>query len=680
MRVLSCIATAHNPWLVILAACVCVSGSWVAFGLIQRALDRQDLQKAGWVFLASVAAGSSVWCTHFIAMLAYSSQAPVAFEPLMTMASLLVAIAGSGLGISIAVFRKGAASPVLGGGVLGAAIAAMHFTGMLAYHVDGLIVWDSGYVVVSVIFAVGLCALAFDCFVRGSLKYPHTAALVLFVGAVVSLHFTAMTAMSVIPFVTGAPVATASDMQAMAVAVAGVGLLVVATGVASHLIDSRANSETVERLQQLALNDALTGLPNRVSFNNHLARDLSHALSASRKVAVLAIDLDRFKEINDLRGHHAGDQALIIVANRLKGLLRDGEFVARIGGDEFAAAKRYDHHSDLVDFAGRIETALFTPIRVDDFESVAGASIGVATYPQDGDTQERLTCNADLAMYRAKLDVTRAVCFYESNMDEAARARRNLAQDLRRAIDHKQLELYYQVQTSVATGDVSGYEVLLRWNHPQLGKVPPSEFIPLAEETGSILAIGDWVLKTACVEAATWKSLHKIAVNISAMQLLHVDLPQRVQEILLESGLSPSRLELEITETTVIADKQKALLQLARIRALGVTVAIDDFGTGYSSFDTLRCFPFDKIKLDRSFMSEIETSPQAAAIVRAVLTLGKSLDIPILAEGVETSDQLEILKREGCDEAQGYFLGRPSPIGIALTRESSGEPNAAVAA
>jgi len=225
----------------------------------------------------------------------------------------------------------------------------------------------------------------------------------------------------------------------------------------------------------------------------------------------------------------------------------------------------------------------------------------------------------------------------------------------------KQFELHFQVQVSVTDVTICGYEVLLRWNHPERGLVPPMEFIPIAEESGAIIEIGEWVLREACRRAASWKKPHKIAVNLSAVQLRQSELPQLVHQVLIETGLAPARLELEITESSIIADKTRALHILRQIKALGVTIALDDFGTGYSSLDTLRSFPFDKIKLDRLFMNEVETNPQSKAIVRAVLALGKSLDVPILAEGVETEDQLEILRREGCDEAQGYLLGRPQP-------------------
>ena len=674
MRVLSCLATEHNPWLLLLATAICISGSWVALDLIRRARDRESLQKAGWIFLAAVAGGASIWCTHFVAMLAYEPQAPVSFEPILTLVSLLVAIIGCGTGITAALSSNDKVVPAIGGSLIGAGVAAMHYTGMAAYHVDGLVTWDPLHVTASLLLSVSLAGAAMHKLLTEPGRRGQGLAVALFVSGIVALHFTGMAALTVLPMATGAALVDQTALHAMAVAVAGVGLIIVATGVASYLIDSFANLQTVQRLEELALNDSLTGLPNRISFNNQIIQKLARAHLSNRKVGVLGIDLNRFKEINDLRGHEAGDTALKIIGERLKGLVSDGEFAARIGGDEFGASKIYGDHAELVEFVSRVETALFLPLVIETFEAVHGASIGVAIYPQDGDTHERLISNADLAMYRAKNDSSISVCYYEPTMDEISRDRRNLAIDLRCAIERNELHLHFQVQKSIADGEISGYEVLLRWTHPTRGNVPPSEFIPLAEETGSIDAIGDWVLRTACMEAARWSEPHKIAVNISPIQLAHIDLAARVFEVLMETDLAPKRLELEITETTIIQDKQRTLNQLRRIQALGVTVALDDFGTGYSSLDTLRSFPFDKIKLDRSFMGELEHDPQATAIVRAVLALGKSLDIPVLAEGVETDEQLATLKREGCKEAQGFLLGRPGTVSDTVRRSEAPTP------
>jgi len=262
-------------------------------------------------------------------------------------------------------------------------------------------------------------------------------------------------------------------------------------------------------------------------------------------------------------------------------------------------------------------------------------------------------------MYRAKSQGSLAPCFYDAELDEAIRDRRELANDLRQAIEEDRLEVHYQVQASVSTGAVTGYEALVRWNHPQRGAIQPSFFIPMAEENGLILQLGEWVMRRACTDAVGWDHQAKVAVNVSAVQLAHPDLPRLFHQIMLETGLPPRRLEIELTETAIMTDRPRALHVLRQIKALGVGVALDDFGTGYSSLETLRAFPFDKIKLDQVFASELETSPQATAIIRAVLALGKSLSIPVLAEGIETARQLAVLVEEGCDEAQGFLLGRP---------------------
>jgi diguanylate cyclase (GGDEF)-like protein/PAS domain S-box-containing protein len=425
-------------------------------------------------------------------------------------------------------------------------------------------------------------------------------------------------------------------------------------------ISERLRSE--EQISFLARHDSLTGLPNRANFNNRLEADLDSARRSGSKVAVIGIDLDKFKEINDTRGHAAGDEVLMTLSKRMQACLEADETVARFGGDEFAAAKRFEDIAELHDFIQRLEACLHEEIRIDGYDIKPGASLGVAIYPQDADNLEALLNNADLAMYRAKDALTERVCFYEVSMDEAARSRRLIANDLWQAVERNELQLHYQVQKAVNSGDTIGYEVLLRWHHPVRGTIPPSDFIPIAEECGAILPIGEWVLREACREAATWNNGHKIAVNLSPVQLGNADVADLVHRVLLDTGLSPHRLELEITESTIIGDKERALQTLRRIKAFGVTIAIDDFGTGYSSLETLRAFPFDKIKLDRSFMSEVEASPEAKAIIRAILALGQTLRVPVLAEGVETRSQLDILLDEGCDEAQGYFLGRPVPV------------------
>ena len=670
VSVFECVAGQHNIWLVLVAALVCIAGAWTILRLFQRAQATKGAQSIGWHFLTAVAAGSSIWCTHFIGVLAYKSTAPVTFDPVLTILSLLIAIGGAAPGFVLAARGKSPRTSAMGGGIIGLAIAAMHYTGMLAYRVDGIVTWDQVYLTTSVLLSVALSSVAMVFATRPLMRDKYIAAGVL-VLAIVSLHFTGMTAFQVHALKVAPAYSNPAAMEALALAVAVVGLLIIGTGLASYLIDDQTRSESFRKLRHMALNDPLTGLPNRAGFTSRLSQEVAQADAGGAGFSLVVIDLDRFKEINDVRGHSAGDEVLITVARRMTHHLAPGEFVARLGGDEFAAIHRDDAGSSLDAFVERLEKALFRSISLDDYHIAPGASIGIARYPQDAADKETLVNNADLAMYRAKTDLGRRVCFYEPSMDEAVRARRTLAGDLRDAIADNQLAVYYQPQNSIATGETVGFEALVRWTHPTKGPIPPMDFIPLAEETGLIMELGEWVLRTACTDAAAWDQPYKIAVNMSPVQFAHANLAQLVHEILVEAGLSPRRLELELTETAIISDKERSLHVLRQIKALGVSIALDDFGTGYSSLETLRAFPFDKIKLDRSFMSEIETSPQAKAIIRAVLALGKSLETPVLAEGIETREQLAILANEGCNEAQGYYLGRPAPIEVAYANAIS---------
>jgi diguanylate cyclase (GGDEF)-like protein len=660
-----CIARDHDPWLVLLAVFVCCTGAFAIAQMFGRAQATTGGQRFGWLFLTAVGAGATIWCTHFVAMLAYKAEVPVSLDPVLTIVSLIVAIAGTGIGFALAAWRRNLVRSVLGGGLVGLAISTMHFTGMAAYRVDGLVSWRWSYVVASVLCSVifGGAALA----ALGSRKlgrYRIATGTGLLVTAIATLHFVAMTALEITPLRLSETPLDPGQMQALGLATALVGLVVIATGVFAALIDRWTRSDAMERLHHMAMNDALTGLPNRVSFQEQLARQLDIARAGGGQLGVVAIDLNRFKEINDVHGHKAGDDVLVALAQRLRGAMSRGEMVARLGGDEFVAITRFSDRAQLVGFTARIGAALDTPVSLGAFEARVGASIGVAVYPQDAANAHVLTNNADLAMYRAKSEGAVAPCFYDAALDEAIRERRELANDLRVAIDGNLLEVHYQVQASVTTHAVTGYEALVRWKHPVRGNISPEIFIPIAEENGLILSLGEWVMRRACTDAVSWEHDSKVAVNVSAVQLAHADLPRLFHQIMLETGLPPRRLEVELTETAIMSDRVHALHVLRQIKALGVGVALDDFGTGYSSLETLRAFPFDKIKLDRMFVSEMADSPQATAIIRAVLALGKSLAIPVLAEGIETEQQLQVLQREGCDEAQGFLLGYPHPLPV----------------
>ncbi len=425
--------------------------------------------------------------------------------------------------------------------------------------------------------------------------------------------------------------------------------------------DLRARQEAEQYIHYLAHHDALTALPNRSHFNARIDQEIA-ALGRGESLAVLCLDLDRFKEINDLFGHAAGDTVLQAVASRVTAVLDERQMMARLGGDEFAVLMPVANPAAASRLAETILEALRASSDTPETNAIA-TSIGIALCPDDAADREGLLTHADTALYRAKAEGRNTYRFFEARMGAEVRERRMLEHDLRLAIARDELHLVYQPQKDIRSRAVTGFEALLRWKHPTRGEISPAVFIPIAEETGTILEIGDWVMKSACREAATWKQPLTVAVNVSAVQLYNADFVRELHQILLQAGLPPRRLEIEITETALVRDFNRALTTLRLIKALGIRIAMDDFGTGYSSLSNLRAFPFDKIKIDGSFIKSVNSSDQAATIVRAVLGLGRGLGLPVLAEGVETDAELHFLRDERCDEAQGYLLGRPAAIG-----------------
>jgi diguanylate cyclase (GGDEF)-like protein len=659
-----CIGVEHDPWLVALAVLICSVGAFAIVQMFERARNTSGVQRGGWVFLTAVASGATIWCTHFVAMLAFHAGLPVTLDPALTIGSLAVAIVGTFIGISIAARGEKDLFGAVGGSIFGVAISAMHYMGMAAYRVDGIVTWNERYVATS----IG-CSIVFGAAAFWTLRpvtrtgYRIALATALIVLAIATLHFIAMTAMEIAPLTLSDTPLHPAEWRGLAVATALVGAMVIAGGVFAALIDRQTRAESMRKLAYMALNDALTGLPNRAGFNAELARRIERAQESRAQIALALINLKQFKEINDVHGHEAGDAVLAKVGNRLRDTVSAHDAIGRLGGDEFAALTEFSDPSQLTDFIDRLDTALKAPVCVDSFEFRSAASIGVAVYPRDAESADMLANNAELALCRGRPNSSFGPCYYDDALDQTVRDRRELAGDLAGAIARNELQVHYQVQVSATTGDVTGYEALLRWTHTKRGRVSPSVFIPIAEENGLILDLGEWVLRRACGDAAKWTHGAKVAVNVSAVQLTHGDLPALIHQVILETSLPAARLEIELTETAIIADRQRALHVLRRVKALGAGVALDDFGTGYSSLETLRSFPFDKIKLDHVFTAELEGNPQSKAIVRAVLALGKSLSIPVLAEGVENRAQLEILLREGCDEIQGFLFGLPEPVG-----------------
>ena len=432
-------------------------------------------------------------------------------------------------------------------------------------------------------------------------------------------------------------------------------------GVTIHIdVTEKRNSE--KQITFLALHDALTGLANRVQLREHIEKSLK-SLERGKKLSVFCLDLDHFKDINDTLGHSVGDALLCAVATRLRELVRDHDLVSRTGGDEFAIVQSGAELAMAAPagLAARVVEVLSVPFDLGDHHVVIGASVGVAIAPDDGSDVDQLLKNADMALYRAKDDGRGRFHFFEAEMDAKAQARRLLELDLRKAVAAAEFEVFYQPIVNLSENKISGFEALLRWNHPTRGRVQPDEFIPLAEETGLIVPIGEWAIRQACAEAKTWPSDLRVAVNVSPVQFRSKSLVPSVMSALAASGLRPDRFELEITEAVLMHNDDVTMAVLHQMRSLGVRISMDDFGTGYSSLSYLRGFPFDKIKIDRSFVRDLIEKPDSIAIIRAVTGLGHSFGMTTTAEGVETQEQLDQMRAEGCTEAQGYFYGKPMP-------------------
>jgi diguanylate cyclase (GGDEF)-like protein/PAS domain S-box-containing protein len=772
-KVYDCIAYAHDLRLVGLAALVCVLASFTAINLLHYARKSSGRMRWLWLAVSAVSTGFGIWATHFVAMLAFTPGIPSGYNIILTIVSLVAAILLTAAGLAVSLIPNWRPGPWIGGAIVAGGIAAMHYTGMAAFEIAGIILWDPVLVAASIVLGATIGAVALPVGLHGRQEKWKIGGAVLLTLAICSHHFTAMGAVSIIPDPTVeiSQLAVPAGWLAVGVAIASFGIIGLAlAGVALDIRDHRRSKLEVDRMRDLANasvegllvcdgevvvsvntsfaalsglstahlvgmklercfpdpvararllsgpnqtvetdlrhldgsmtpvelilrpiffagrphhvvavrdlkarkdaeqhiyflahHDALTSLPNRGHFNARVDQEIA-ALIPGKSLALLCLDLDRFKEVNDLFGHGAGDKVLQAVASRVTAVLGERQMMARLGGDEFAILM-----PDVANpaAASRLAEIVLETLRApgDTPETLIATSIGIALCPDDATDRQSLFTHADTALYRAKTEGRNTYRFFEAKMGAEVRERRMLEHDLRHAIARDELRLVYQPQQEIQSAKVTGFEALLRWKHPTRGEISPAVFIPIAEETGAILQIGDWVLRTACREAASWTQPLKIAVNVSAVQLYNAKFVQELHQILLETGLPPRRLEIEITETALVRDFNRALAMLRQIKALGICIAMDDFGTGYSSLSNLRAFPFDRIKIDGSFIKSVNSNGQAATIVRAVLGLGRGLGLPVLAEGVETDAELQFLQDELCDEVQGYLLGRPAAIG-----------------
>jgi diguanylate cyclase (GGDEF)-like protein len=650
----------HDVRLVLVAAFVCSLAALTVFTILERTRGSSH-RPIAWVALAGGVCGVGTWATHFIAMLSYDAGVPVQYDLALTLLSVLAAVVITGIGWKFAL-QRGLRSMIFAGLLIAVGISTMHYTGMAALRLSGTIFWNAAIVLLSVIACALFATWSVFEYRRNNSVIPWrpTIALVL---AICALHFTAMGAVTIVPNLNVEPEATALDRNGLVALVLSGSLLVVAIGFFVVLFDRVTEREkAAAKIAHLAYHDALTGLSNRSVLEHHLSRNIEQSQSTGEFMAVICLDLDGFKAVNDTHGHAAGDQLLIQVAGRLRSVLRREELIARVGGDEFVIVQKGGSQPRDAGIASdRIVKALEEPFVIFGATVTIGASVGIAVFPKDAVSATELTKKADAALYRAKESGRGAAHFYDASIGAILQQRQTVALALAGAVREQQFRLFYQPILNVTSGSIDCLEALLRWEHPELGEIDPALFIGIAEERALIHDIGMWALKQACRDSASWYQPVTVAVNFSPIQFLRPGLVKRVASVLSETQLDPHRLEIEVTENVLLSQPEEALNVFRELKKLGVRISLDDFGTGYSSLSYFRKFPFDKVKIDRSFVSDLH-SFSSKEIVCSVLELSRSLGIAVVAEGVETTVQLNTLRELGCELVQGYLVSRPQPV------------------
>lgn len=671
----------YNHFLVLISYLVAAVASFVALDMAGRITASQGRAARWWLVGGASAMGFGIWSMHFIGMLAFKLPIPQSYNLLITLYSLLVAVGSSGYALWLVSREELPRKRLLVGAViLGAGIATMHYTGMAAMEMEPGIDYDPLWFVLSIVIAIAASAAAL--WIAYALRsdfsaFRHfriAAALVMGV-AVIGMHYTGMAAARFpLGSVCGAALHGGVSPQWLASLVGTSTFAILGLALVTAVLDRRLQERTQKLSQSLqqanlelthmALHDNLTKLPNRVLLEDRLGQAISKALRGSSKFALLFLDLDGFKAVNDVYGHQAGDRLLLQVARNLKSGLRQEDTLARLGGDEFVLLIEIGEPADAAAIAEKMLERVGLAVMVDGTELNVSGSVGIAIFGEDGHTARELMANADAAMYSAKEQGRNGYCFFEPSMNKGMHEQLAMIQELRKALELDQFVLEYQPKFIAPAGQLQGVEALIRWRHPTRGLVPPGTFIPLAEKTGLILEIGRWVLTEACRQLMAWDSeghhIPNVAVNLSAAQFRSPGLMGKVKEALSKNGLSPTRLTLEITESTAMHDPEVSLAILQRLAALGVRISIDDFGTGYSSLLYLKRLPAAELKIDRGFVKDLVPGGEDAAIVSAIIALGRILNMSVVAEGVETQSQQALLTELGCTSLQGYHLGRPA--------------------
>ena len=675
------VAATYSPALVFISLCVAILASYTALDLTGRIATARGRTAYLWMGGGALAMGFGVWSMHFIGMLALELPLELGYDLGLTLWSLLVAILSCGFALwLVSQPSLPALQLLLGALIMGAGISAMHYSGMAALKMQPGIDYDPTLFGLSLVIAVGASAAALSIAFRLRKQTPYVrlirgGASVVMGLAIVGMHYTGMAAANFpVGSFCGALVDGLSGKGLdNLVLVSSLAVLVIAllTSIFDARLDARtaalADSLTLanEELTQLALHDTLTGLPNRILLADRISQAMAKVAEQGGCFSLMFIDLDGFKPVNDAFGHHVGDRLLREVALRLREQLRSQDTLARIGGDEFVLLVRLTEPDDAPQVATRQVSLLAKSFRVDEHDLQISASIGIALYPGNGQSAEELLMNADAAMYHAKGGGKNGYSFFDVSMNTNARKQLQLLQDLRQALEHNQFRLHYQPKFDASNGKPVGAEALLRWEHPQQGLLQPDDFIELAEKTGLIIPIGEWVLNEACRQMRIWfdqgYSHWRIAVNLSALQFCYSGLVDSVVSALERNQLPANSLTLEITETTAMSDADASMTVLQKLSHMGVDLSIDDFGTGYSSLMYLKRLPANELKIDRGFVRDLEHDSDDAAIVSAIVALGQALGLRIVAEGVETDTQQSFLTTLGCDSLQGFLLGQPLP-------------------
>ncbi|QZP19041.1 putative bifunctional diguanylate cyclase/phosphodiesterase [Pseudomonas sp. DR208] len=671
----------YSPSLVVISLFVAILASYTALDLSGRIATAKGRAVYLWITGGSMAMGVGVWSMHFIGMLALRLPFALGFDLGITALSLLIAVLSSGFALwLVSQPRLPAWQLGLGALIMGTGIACMHYTGMAAMRMMPGIDYDPTLFGASLLIAVVAsgAALWIAHNLRRNTPYVRLArggAAVVMGFAIVGMHYTGMAA---------ARFADESFCGAALNGLSGKGLdnlvlvttlAVLAIALLTSLLDARLEARTAvladslsqanQELTHLALHDMLTGLPNRTLLADRIQQAMQAVKEQGGCFALMFIDLDGFKPVNDAFGHHLGDQLLREVGQRLREDLRSHDTLARIGGDEFVLLVQLTQPDDALGLAERQVLLINRAFQVAEHELKISASVGIAMFPGNGNSPQELLMNADAAMYHAKGVGKNGYSFFDASMNTNARKQLQLLQDLRNAVEQQQFRLYYQPKFDAASGIAVGAEALLRWEHPQQGLLLPATFIELAEKTGLIIPIGEWVLDEACRQMSLWYAQGyedwRIAVNLSALQFCHAGLVKSVAEALERHRLPANSLTLEITETTAMSDADASMTVLQQLSDMGVDLSIDDFGTGYSSLMYLKRLPANELKIDRGFVRDLEHDSDDAAIVSAIVALGQALGLRIVAEGVETDVQQNFLTRLGCNSLQGYLLGHPLP-------------------